>query len=78
VASKIGSRPAAKVELIERDSAADKAGLQVGDLILSLGGDPVNDLPHFAAAIANQSGDTEMKILRDGQEQTLTVDLQPR
>jgi len=74
----LGSKPAARVEGIEANSAADKAGLQKGDLILSLGVNPVNDLAHFAAAIATQTGKTELHILRDGQQQTLTVDLQVR
>jgi S1-C subfamily serine protease len=74
----LGSRPAARVETIAPDSTAEKAGVQKGDLILSLGGDAVNDLAHFAAAISKRTGPTELKILREGKEVVLNVDLQPR
>ncbi len=74
----LGNRTAARVETIAPGSAADKGGVQRGDLILSLGGDAVNDLAHFAAAISKRSGPTELKILREGKEMALSVNLQPR
>ena len=74
----LGDRPAARVEAIDQGSAAEAAGLKIGDLIISLAGDPVNDPPHFAAALTNKTGKTELKIMREGTEQALTVDLTPR
>jgi S1-C subfamily serine protease len=74
----LGSKPAARVVRIERGSAAESAGLRPGDLILLLGGEAVEDVQIFAAAIALQRGPTEMRVLREGEEITLTVDLQPR
>ena len=74
----LGSRPAARVEEVKPGSAAAKGGLRQGDVILSLAGEPVEDIVTFAAAIANRRGTTELQILRDGAERTLTVDLQPR
>ena len=72
----LGSRPAARVEVIDQDSAAERAGVQKGDVILSLAGKPVNDLPHFAAAITGRTGPTELRVLRDGKEHVLTVNLE--
>jgi S1-C subfamily serine protease len=71
----LGNKPAARVEVIDADSPAEKAGVQKGDVILSLGGRAVHDLPHFAAAMTGRSGPTELRVLRSGKEQVLTVDL---
>jgi S1-C subfamily serine protease len=72
----LGNRPAARVDTVFPDSAAEKGGLQPGDLVLSLGGEPINDLAHFAAAISRCSGTTDLKILRDGKELVLKVDIE--
>jgi S1-C subfamily serine protease len=71
----LGSKPAALVEFVDADSPASKAGVQKGDVILSLGGRAVHDLPHFAAAITGRTGPTELHVLRSGEEIVLTVDL---
>ena len=39
---------------------------------------PVNDLATFAAALANRNGPTEVRVLRQGEVQRLSVDLHPR
>lgn len=71
----LGARPALRVAKVMPDSAAAAAGLAVGDLIISLGGAPITDLPTFAAAISTHSGMTELKLLRDGKEAAVSVDL---
>jgi hypothetical protein len=72
----LGNKPATRVETVGSDSLADRAGLQQGDIILSIGGDPVNDLAHFAAVVAKRTGQrAEVKILRDGKEMGLMVEL---
>jgi hypothetical protein len=73
----LGTRPAARVISVVENSAAAEAGLQAGDLILSVGQDPVEDVPNFAAAIANRRGKNELHILRDGRERVVVVDLKP-
>ena len=56
-------------------STADKAGLKIGDVVVQVGGKPVDDVRHFALALYNykigQSAD--IGVLRDGQVQTLSV-----
>jgi len=74
----LGARRALRVGKVFPDSAAAKAGLQREDLILSLAGEPVEDLPTFAAAISSHSGPTELKVIRDGKETTITVNLEPK
>jgi hypothetical protein len=71
----LGARPAARVVDVLADSAAARGGLQRGDLILSLAGEAVEDIPTFAAAMANKSGPTELLVLRDGQPRKIVVDL---
>jgi len=73
----LGARPAVRVVEVLPNTPAAAAGLEPNDLILSLAGDPVTDIPSFAAAISDQKGPTELKVIRDGQERTVTVELKP-
>ena len=71
----LGARPAARVMDVLEDSPAARGGLRVGDVILSLAGEPVEDIPTFAATLANKTGPTELLILRDGQPHKIVVEL---
>src|SRR5262249_13218763 len=73
--SALGNRGAIRVLQVERGSAAEAGGLQANDLILTLAGQPVADIPSFAAAIAAGHGPTDLQILRDGELKTITVNL---
>jgi S1-C subfamily serine protease len=48
------------------DSPAAKGGLVAGDVILTLNGQPMTDVPTFAAAIAAGKGATPIDVFRDG------------
>ena len=72
----LGATPALKIEQVIPGSAAERAGLQQDDLILSLAGESVGDPQSFAAAIANRRGNTEILILRNGQRHIVNVILQ--
>jgi serine protease Do len=72
----LGARTAVQVEEVLPDSAAARAGLERGDVILALAGEPVSDTPTFAAALGNRRGRTELSIVRDGERLTVAVDLQ--
>ncbi len=74
----LGSRPAARVQEVIPNTAAERAGLQAGDLILSLNEEPVEDVATFAAAIANCRGTTQLHILRAGEPQIVPVELTPQ
>ncbi len=57
------------------DSGADAAGIEVGDLIVSLDGVGVQGIADLAAQVqTHNAGDTvDVVVVRDGQEQTLNV-----
>ena len=65
----------ALVNEVIKDSPADKAGLERGDIILEYNGtkiDELNDLPRLVAA--TKVGDTvKVQIYRDGKERTVKV-----
>lgn len=74
----LGTRTAMRIDQVMTGSAAEKAGLRSGDLLLALAGEAVSDIPSFAAAIAARSGRTELQLLRDGKVIEVTVELQQR
>lgn len=74
----LANKPAMRIDRVIENSAAAQAGLKTGDLILSLAGEPVGDIPTFAATIAARNGETELQILRDGRPTKVTVKLEAK
>jgi S1-C subfamily serine protease len=74
----LGLRPAVRVLRIENNTPAALAGIQTGDVILSIGGEPTGNVPMFAAVVAASRGPTEVQIIRDGQTSVVSVDLEPK
>ena len=72
----LGNQPALRIEEVRPNSAAARAELHPNDLILTVDGEPVGDPAGFAAAIANRSGKTPMRVLRAGKRIDVTVELQ--
>lgn len=62
---------------ITKDSPAEKAGLQAGDIITSLGGQPVNSFSEIRTEIRKHEPgeEVEIKYTRDGKESTMKVAL---
>jgi serine protease Do len=67
----------AYVETVKPGSAADKAGLKVGDIITKMGDTDVTSVETLKAALKSyKAGDSaSMAINRQGEEQTLTITL---
>jgi S1-C subfamily serine protease len=68
-------RPVVRILRVVPNSVAERAGLHAGDVVTSFAGAPVNDVPTFAAAIAQQNGPTELVVVRDGQPMKVVVEL---
>jgi serine protease Do len=68
-------RTGAWVSTVEEGAAADKAGIEPGDVILSYNGRPVRDSNELVALVtATKPGSSvPVRILRSGREQTLTL-----
>jgi len=64
-----------KIIQVQKDSPADKAGLKVGDVILTMDGQPLADLETFNVIMSRQRWADRMAttVSRDGKEETLTV-----
>lgn len=60
------------------DSAADKAGLESGDVIISMNGNKISSFQELRAKVATLGAGREAKlgILREGKERTIKVTLQ--
>ena len=56
-------------------SPADAAGVQVGDVLVSFDGRPIDDWDDFTTAVrASEGSGVALVVVRDGEELTLTVD----
>jgi S1-C subfamily serine protease len=62
---------------VERDSAAERAGLERGDLIVAAGGEEIDrmDALYEALDAARANGTLELKIVRGADERDVTVAL---
>ncbi|HTL30315.1 MAG TPA: PDZ domain-containing protein [Tepidisphaeraceae bacterium] len=74
----MGPHESIRVDDVARQSPAEGAGIRRGDIIRAVSGEPIVDLPTFAAAIAVSRGATKLQIDRDGKTFEVTVDLQPK
>lgn len=71
----LGSRAAMLISQVIPGSPAENAGLREGDLLLSLSGEAVGDIPSLAAAIASCHGSTRVQVLRRGKVLDAVVEL---
>jgi serine protease Do len=62
------------VRVVEQDSPADRAGVQAGDLIVAVDGQPVSEADQLYQALDGLTGDRlTLGIVRGVEERTLTV-----
>lgn len=68
------SVPTTSIEAVVTDSAAQAAGVQPGDKVLSVGGQSVESWSDFTTIIKDSPNQTEdMVVERDGQQVTLSI-----
>jgi hypothetical protein len=72
--------PGVRVQQVMPDSAAEKAGILAGDVLVALNGEPVTDLRTYSGLLkARAPGDeVEIAVLRDGEKVSLTAVLGSR
>ena len=65
------------VNQVMPDSAAAKAGIKAGDIIISIDGKPIRSFGELRAKIATMGADKQVSLglIRDGKEQTVKVTL---
>ena len=75
----LAGRKGVLVSSVVENSAAARAGLQAGDIILSIGGEDVNNPVQVGRLIDKRDeGPVEMRIYRNKQEMSLTIQLDKR
>ena len=75
----LGQRSGALVTWVDQDSSVAKAGLKAGDVILTIGGDSVDNPSQAWRTLRQKAGETvEIKVMRDRREQSFTVQLDKR
>ena len=69
----VGGEAGVEIDEIVEDSAAEEAGLEVGDRVLSIDGAPVTQLTELAGLVlARQAGEVvELEVIRDGENITI-------
>ncbi len=77
IANQLGIPPVegAFISALVENGPADKAGLRVQDVIVSLDGNPISGVPTLIAAIRDHQPGEQVDVgyLRDGQQQQVTV-----
>jgi S1-C subfamily serine protease len=69
------------VSRVNKDSPAEKAGLKVGDVIVSVDGDRVRDTDDLVDELRDKTGDITLGIVRDKKESAVKAtieDVRPR
>ena len=67
------------VTSVHEDTPAAEGGLRAGDVIVGLGDEEIDDPNDLRRALSDiEPGEVSVRIVRDGAEQTLTVELEER
>lgn len=67
----------ALVSSVTPDSAASKAGIKAGDVIVSINGRSVRDADDLMRELDDASGDVTIVVMRDRKEMTLKATIEP-
>lgn len=66
------------VASVNENSAASRAGLKAGDVIVAVDDQKINDVGALVNALAKKEGSVSLKIIRNRAEQVVTVTLEKR
>ena len=68
-------KPGMMVLLVNSESPAWHAGLKVGDILLEIDGQKINNINDYYAAMSSRSKKKNFLIIRNGEERTFEVNL---
>lgn len=73
----VDGRPALKIVRIQPDSAAARAGLEKGDVLVKIDGKPIGNIESLVTALRNSNGRITLSVrdVRTGREVPVDVDL---
>ena len=71
----VTSGKGALVRQVLEDTPAQKAGIRAGDVIVRVGGDPVDDAADLTRALRERQGKVSIEVLRRGNRRTVDVDI---
>jgi serine protease Do len=78
LAAYFGAKDGVLVTSVQKDSAAEKAGIRVGDVITEFAGVSVGHPRDLVRAVVSRQGEVALKVVRDKKEVTLKVTLDER
>lgn len=75
--TEVDGRPALKIVRIQPDSAAARAGLEKGDVLVKIDGKPIGNIESLVTALRNSNGRITLTVrdVRTGREVPVDVDL---
>ena len=64
------------VNRVLEDSAAKKAGVQVGDIIVEVAGEPIDDVGDVWKVLGSKEGDVKIEVIREKRHVNLTAKIE--
>jgi len=71
--TQVGGDPSRTIASVAADSPAEEAGLQAGDRVIAVDGDPVDGVALGERIVGSEGAPLTLTVVRDGEEQTLVV-----
>ena len=62
------------IAAVQKDSPAEKAGLQINDVVVKIGGKAIPDVAFFRREVLSSSMPFDLEVIRHGKHQTLRVE----
>ena len=64
------------VNRVQSDSAAKKAGIEVGDVLVEVAGEPIANVGDVWRALAGKEGDVAVEVIREKRRRNLTAKIE--
>jgi regulator of sigma E protease len=71
--TQVGGDPSRTIASVSADSPAETAGLQAGDRVIAVDGDPVDGVTLGERIVGSEGAPLRLTVVRDGEERTIVV-----